>query len=388
MPFILEALNARHGDALLLHYGSDDAPRLAVIDGGPSGVYDAALRPRLDAIRQDRQQRGLLAPEAPLPLPLLMVSHIDDDHINGILDLTAELVEIQEENRPLPIHIHTLWHNSFDDLLGHSADALSAALPAVTHAAATGAPLPLNTSISRHGAALIASVRQGRQLRRDADALNLDLRVNFPFDGLVTRPDSGAREVDLGGGLVFTVLGPSQAHVDDLQAAWDRKLQDMGVGRTAEAMVADFVDRSVFNLASIVVLAKQDGRSVLLTGDARGDHILDGLQSAGLLRDGHLHVDVLKVPHHGSDRNVSTDFFRTVTAEHYVFSGDGKHSNPELATLDMVLEARGDAPFTLHFTNHEDRLERHLDQVRHSDHAFAARYREAPRPSLSIDLLP
>ena len=45
---------------------------------------------------------------------------------------------------------------------------------------------------------------------------------------------------------------------------------------------------------------------MLLTGDARGDDVLAGLREAGLLRRSPLHVDVLKLPHHGSDRNVET----------------------------------------------------------------------------------
>ena len=32
--FTLEALQAKHGDALLLHYGDAASPRLIVIDGG------------------------------------------------------------------------------------------------------------------------------------------------------------------------------------------------------------------------------------------------------------------------------------------------------------------------------------------------------------------
>ena len=46
---------------------------------------------------------------------------------------------------------------------------------------------------------------------------------------------------------------------------------------------------------------------MLLTGDARGDKILRG---DGTGRDakkgGKKHVDILKVPHHGSDNNMET----------------------------------------------------------------------------------
>jgi hypothetical protein len=40
--FALEALAAKHGDALLLHYG-EDPQRLVIIDGGPTGIYDPTM---------------------------------------------------------------------------------------------------------------------------------------------------------------------------------------------------------------------------------------------------------------------------------------------------------------------------------------------------------
>jgi hypothetical protein len=102
-----------------------------------------------------------------------------------------------------------------------------------------------------------------------------------------------------------------------------------------------------------VLLAEAEGKRMLLTGDARGDKVLEGLELAGFLgADGTstMHVDILKVPHHGSANNMETVFFRRVTADHYVFSGDGEHGNPERETLEMLFEARGTDPFTMHFT--------------------------------------
>jgi hypothetical protein len=49
---------------------------------------------------------------------------------------------------------------------------------------------------------------------------------------------------------------------------------------------------------------------------------------------------VLKVPHHGSDRNMTKEFFEQVHATDYVFSGDGEHGNPERETLKMLYDAR------------------------------------------------
>ena len=44
--------------------------------------------------------------------------------------------------------------------------------------------------------------------------------------------------------------------------------------------------------------------------------------------EGRLHVDILKVPHHGSERNISETFFDIVTADVYVISANGRDDNP------------------------------------------------------------
>src|SRR5215212_6589561 len=113
MPLQLEALPALYGDSLLLHYGTKADPRLIIIDGGPKTVYANSLRPRLAEIKESR------SPNDPLPVRLVMVSHIDEDHIKGILDLAAELDDAQGQRL---VAVQELWHNAFTDILGDEDD--------------------------------------------------------------------------------------------------------------------------------------------------------------------------------------------------------------------------------------------------------------------------
>jgi hypothetical protein len=97
---------------------------------------------------------------------------------------------------------------------------------------------------------------------------------------------------------------------------------------------------------------------MLLTGDARGDKILKGLEFTGLVKKGGtLEVDLLKVPHHGSSNNLDDDFFERVVADHYVFSGNGEHGNPERESLEMLFKARGKKRFTVHLTYPIDEID-------------------------------
>ena len=83
----------------------------------------------------------------------------------------------------------------------------------------------------------------------------------------------------------MTVAGPMQPELLALQKAHDKWLseQKKKKKKSPEAALAAFVDKSVPNLSSIVVLAEMEEKSMLLTGDARGDKILEGMKLVGML---------------------------------------------------------------------------------------------------------
>jgi beta-lactamase superfamily II metal-dependent hydrolase len=374
--FTLEALDAKHGDSLLLHWGNE---RLIVIDGGPSGVFRKTLLPRLEAIRAERDIETL-------PIRMLMVSHIDDDHIHGVLDWTRHMADLRKETKPVPWEIKTLWHNAFDDIVGN-VEPLSTALGAAVAPVMNDDPLPADLGLDRYGALVMASVAQGKTLRDDARALKLS--VNQPFKGLVWASAAKKREVALEDGLTVRIIGPLEAQVEALRTDWDKKLQEMKKKKhlaEAQAIAADFVDKSVYNLSSIVVLASLGGRRMLLTGDARGDFVREGLRDAGLLKNDKIHVDLLKVPHHGSARNVRRDFFEQVTADHYVISADGQYGNPDVEMLKMLTEARGAAEYTIHLTNKVADVKKFFDKDLPKGRKYKVVYREDAEPSVSVAL--
>jgi hypothetical protein len=367
MIFSLDVLRARKGDCLMLHFGAEDDPHLILIDGGPSDVYEPFLKPRLEEVHRSRG----LDERDPLPVDVVMVSHVDDDHIKGILDLTSE----QRGNNPdLRLDVTSLWHNSFDDLLKTRPDELVAGFGAASvEDSVEGGEAGIDSGsvlasfgekMQRDDAEIedenmhqtvevLSSIPQGRTLRDDAKALGW--KPNHKFKGKLILAAEGAKPVKLGD-MKVTVVGPMQPQLLALQDEHDKWLREQKEKKkkSPEAALAAFEDESIPNLSSIVVLAELGGKSMLLTGDARGDKILQGMEMAGLLENGdqhQRHVDLLKVPHHGSDNNMETIFFKRVPADHYVFSGDGEHGNPERKTLQMLLDARGaDADYTIHLT--------------------------------------
>lgn len=345
--------DARHGDAFLVRWGEG----VMLVDGGPSGVYEASLRDAL-LTRLPR------LPDGTPYLDIVMLSHVDDDHAAGIVRLLAEIRRARDDQLPDPLKVRRLWFNAVEELVDVVDPDLTAAVQ----------PL-LDGAMSEQSVA--ASYTQGRAVRDRAAALGLS--GNQPFESpLVCRV---AADVS---GLAVTVVAPDRAAMDALAGRWRaaRSRQDPAV------LAASYADRSIPNLSSIVVHLEHHGRTALLTGDARGDRILGGLEESGLLAEGAvLHVDLLKLPHHGSNKNMEPGFFERVVADHYVISADGiKHRHPSEATLAALVESRSPADrFTIHLTNDIALATVRLETLR-AGRAFSVRTRGAAETAIEIDL--
>jgi hypothetical protein len=359
MILTLEPLPALEGDCLLLHWGTKAAPRLAVIDGGPGRVYEDSLQPRLDKIRTKRKLDRLT-------IDMVMVSHVDNDHIVGIKKLFRQLKSEVEDNTPenkRPFKVDRLWHNTFNDILGDGIDSYYKSFTTKFTASVGGEANPQvvaeieqafmgkgknaeDAQEHAHDIGLIlAGHGEGRELRdnhsflyrqHDIAALNHPFQKNGKATLITAEMTPTPTKV---ADLEFTIVGPLQAQIVALQGAFDEYIKDKGLD--AEAVLAAYADESIPNLSSIVCLVKMGDKSILLTGDARGDYVLEGLKKANILKANTLKVDVLKVPHHGSERNLEPGFFKTIIADTYVFSASGKYGNPDRESLDWLIQARG-----------------------------------------------
>jgi Metallo-beta-lactamase superfamily len=316
----LWVVQSAFGDCLVVEGRAGDRTRRILIDGGPGGTYQAALRPVLVDIGKAGGR-----------VDVAVLSHIDNDHILGLLDLFEELRNPPPDGSPGPLPpIDGLWHNSFARAVG-GADIEPKVRAVLRDGGRFGAAMPAVAGVLR-------GVGEGDALRAAALALGIPLGAGFR---------NGQVMVGLGqppglDPLQVTVVGPSQSILDRLRTQWLGWLarhQKRGVVREAVRTTSIALDQSVPNLSSIVLLVELDGRSMLLTGDARADQVLEGMQEAGTLgADGRRHVSILKMPHHGSIRNITADFLRAVTADTYVISADGRYGNPDADALALIVE--------------------------------------------------
>ena len=363
MLFTLEVLPAEEGDCLLLHWGTRDEPKVAVIDGGPRRIFETFLEKRLDEIVENLEVDQL-------PLEVVMVSHMDSDHIVGVMKLLAKVRKQIEKNVPMEdrtLVIRRVWLNVFNDVLGDSVDRYYKTLTASVEASVAGRPSeeveqrvekelekkhfePDQAVFEAQAiAAVLAGHGEGRTVRDDHRFLfeqGLTDTLNSPFataggKATLITIERTPEPLDLEG-LDIVIAGPSNAEIKKLQEEFDKYIEEKGL--TAEAVLAAYSDPSIKNLSSIVCLVTfgegDEKKRMLLTGDARGDLMLDGLKKQNLLEDGKLVVDILKVPHHGSDNNVEAEFFEQIIADTYVLSGDGVHGNPERDTIGWIVDSR------------------------------------------------
>lgn len=372
------------GDCLLL----ESAGKRMLIDGGVSDSFRSEVLPDL-------------AKSAKRPIDCMYLSHIDDDHIGGLLALVDAIYEWRvfhyrkgkkpapkTPGDPRPPEVLKVWHNAFSAQLGENAKPVVAAL-AESRVILSGAQPsePLEQAVADFFENLAESTKQSLQLSYRVGAGELGIDVNPEYKGDLMFVRKGVPKLKLGK-VEFSVIGPFAEDLDKLRREWNQWLREhkdtvVTVRKRAKAdadklitsaddflqplqmEAAEFLALAMKkignrtkvttpNLASLMLLAEEGTKTILLTGDGHGGDVLKGLEARKKLdANGKIHVNVLKVQHHGSEHNMTDDFLSAVTADHYVFCGNGFATNPEETVVEKLVQARaGDKrPFTFWFNS-------------------------------------
>jgi hypothetical protein len=382
----LRIFQSDKGDCLLLTGANGEH---VLIDGGMAAAYERHVRAAL----------GGLA-EQGVALDLVYVSHIDEDHISGVLQMMDDQVQwlvhdfqVAQGNTghaapafKRPPEVRGIWHNAFHEAVDQNAGLIENLL-AATAGILYGSDDEALLEVAEQHSMLATSEAQAIKLSRRIGARQLNIPLNREFGGKLAMFRQGQAPVQLGG-LKITVLAPFAADLRVLRKQWnawleanmerlkeikrqakrdERMLELLGLNafdRFVDSQVAlagSLGDRSRVtppNLASLMLLVEEGQRRLLLTGDGHGRDIIAGLKRTGHLSSQHpkIHLDTLKVQHHGSEFNADKAFWATVTADHYVLCANGEHDNPDLRIIDEIVKSRlvdGDQrPFKLWFSSH------------------------------------
>jgi hypothetical protein len=272
-------------------------------------------------------------PASQRKIDLLVVTHVDRDHIGGVLTCLAE-------TDPIPdLEIKDVWFNGFQHLSGGTV-----AQPGDDSASGLEAMGPA----------------QGERL-----ASWLRKQVwNKAFKGAPVQrvPGESPQTVTLHDDLKLTVLGPTPARLEEFIDTWVEEVQlalekgtltevspgleAMGLKTPPDLQEPEDLeilaetdnppDDSPANGSSIVLMLEYQKKKVLLAGDAFSGDLVEGLES--LSGGERPFLNAVKLPHHCSRNNVLRSLVEAVDCERWLVSTDGtQFRHPDAIALARLI---------------------------------------------------
>jgi hypothetical protein len=317
--FRIDLLPAQRGDCIWITYGTGDELHHVLIDGGPAETIETLvpeLERRIRAIPGDRDR-----------VELLVVTHIDADHIQGIVSLLSDHARVRL--------FRDIWFNGWkhhdpDEFLGG-----------------------------------VDAERLTRPLLTD------EVRWNRAFGGhAVVVPDETPLPTrTLAGGMTLTLLGPTPSQLTTLAPEYEKACIKAGVVAGSGAPIIrkgwlreDFLggfdpvrlaaakgssDSSKPNKASITLIAEYDGARVLLLADAHAGPTAEALDRLG---PGPHHFDAVKISHHGSRNNTSRQLCERIRSKNWLVSSNGAtFGHPDGECLARIVVSQDRPVFHLNY---------------------------------------
>lgn len=352
----LEVLPADYGDSLLVSCPVGDRVWRLLMDTGPDECWPR-LRERLSTIPPGHDGKR--------HIDLVVISHIDHDHIGG--------ASLLFKDRSLGLSFGDVWFNA--------------------------PPTPASRGVA-----------EGQSLATILGGGDSHLPWNQAFKGkaAVVPIDPGFLEVPAQDGQPrITLLSPSPSNLKDLFKVWDQELMklsrkehnDLQLGTKGSevpqalnpkvlAAKITAVDRSVPNGSSIAFLLEHGGASVLLGADAFPTVLIPSLHALALHRKHPLplKVDAFKLNHHGSRANVTVDLLKAVQADHYIVSTNGAIFNhPDDEAISRVVVHGGDKP-TLWFNFDNERNRRWSSTALEQEYGYRVEFPAKERSGVQLEL--
>ncbi|WP_426370277.1 ComEC/Rec2 family competence protein [Pseudocolwellia sp. HL-MZ7] len=311
MGVVVRVLEANHGDCILVSHEGASGTVNILIDGGTSTTfkygprqrYDGALCNVLDELKNKGQH-----------IELAVLTHIDDDHIHG-------LIKAFETPDYLSDLVKSIWFNSSRLITQHF-----------------NAPEIPENNILLADDSPQTSRRQGKELEALLDEVGCD-----------RTPLIKVGQVHNVGPFKLTVLSPNQNQLEHLLHIWPSEEES---GATAahnndydlsleEIWEADEFksDSSVYNGSSIAFLLEIDNKKMLFLGDAHDQIVVDNIKELGFSETNKLKLDLVKISHHGSQYNTSSEFLSLLQSPRYVISTNGsRHGLPNKRAIARIIK--------------------------------------------------
>ena len=358
----IHLLPASFGDSILIEYGKANDPHYILIDGGPYFVYDEIM----DALKE-------VAPELKT-IDLLVVTHIDIDHIDGIVKLL--------NSDELPFGIKDIWFNGWEQL--PESDVLGG----------------------------IQGEYLGELIK------SKDIPHNLAFEGKPIAIDELEDVIEFDTGLKLTLLSPNKKALSKLRDEWEKTVREAGLEMSDTVAILEKLredhryedeeeeedilgdmdieelaardprgDKSAANGSSIAFIAEYEGKRCLFAGDAHSDKLKDALEERMLLdTNGKLKLDVWKLAHHGSRKSTLDYLMEMIDCKRFLISSDGKrYHHPDAETLAKLIKING-PELEFHFNHRSAFAEKWEDPDLEKEFKYKPFYPSAGKKGISIRL--
>lgn len=362
----LKMYPAQNGDAFLINASDQHI----LIDAGYASTYATYIAKDLVGLAA----RGK-------SLKLVVCTHIDADHIGGLLALFAANGSPQCRL----IEIDAVWHNSLRSLPSTPGALCSPTYGGVLEAIKRrGFPVPSDQILKPIGAA------QGSSL---AKLLRTYGYLWNHGDGSCSI-DSSCAAYLLPNQVRIDVLGPTLERLEALSTLWLREIRRLGYrGKPASDDLVDDAyemlcshsaqlptmarlqpisarrdltlaetyspDTSTANGSSIALVLSSGVMRVLFLGDAWAEDVHMELKRRSPGED-QLIFSAIKIAHHGSVRNTSPALLALVDAPCYLISTNGlRHAHPDFEVLVAIVDRPAGFERKLYF-NYETEAVRRL----------------------------
>lgn len=347
-------LKATYGDCIRICF-PDTAGHIKniLIDGGTADTYqvdkgskgrteDGDLKDLVADLRRNDQK-----------IDLLIITHVDDDHIGGIL----KWFEQDPEAHGLIVEV---WFNS--------GKIIATTLKAKEN--------PDLKSWIRPVTGPQTSIAQG-----------------IEFANYIQGYNKGNREAILQGdvlkrfGLTFKILSPSKPKLELLLRNWKKKDPDL---KTATALddyrksLLEHIAQDKYtqdgaypNGSSIAFILVYGSKNLLFLGDAHPSVIVKGLKIFNYTPQHPLNAELVKLAHHGSKGNNSVKLFNCLESANYVISSDGSVSqHPHKQLLARLINLKRNARLIFNYKRRMEAI--FTDQDKKDFPDFELVYAEKP----------
>ena len=300
MPIQFEFLPV-DGDAILVT--TEDFVML--IDGGGGGKKSyQRLKTRLEQLNR--------------VIDLVILTHIDQDHILGLVKLFKEI-----RDNTTSIKIKKIWFNS-----------LTSRELMINVGSRTTVLGPVSKKQAEDLSLLLRSLRNNG-IEHVADNICMD---RFPYD----------KEVYLTDKLKLLLLSPTRKILDEMYLDWNSDLFAKQSGLISKKndysfSIKDLMsvkfenDGSIRNASSIAFILIYDNKKYLLLGDANIKIILQSLRylyENKLIQDNIF--EFIKLSHHGSAKNTDDDFLNFVYCNNFFISA--RKGLPSKQALSRIIK--------------------------------------------------